>query len=119
MTASSILIDGLKTEKRRKKIRKQAEPDMPIQLSFDTQRIFKAKQIRSVDQIMFNASDMEYLSLQPTVRLEVKPFSSELENGVTLMNKVSKRNFFKAQAFTLTTISGMGLLIGLFIAYFI
>ena len=36
-----------------------------------------------------------------------------------MMNKVGKRDFFKTQAFTLVTISGMGLLIGFFIAYFI
>lgn len=119
MTATSFPMDGLKAEKRHKKLRKQAEPDQPVRLSFDTQRIFSAKQARPVEQILFNASAMEQMSYQPTVRLAVKHYSPELQKGVTMMNKVGKRNFFRTQAFTLVTISGMGLLIGFFIAYFI
>ncbi len=119
MIARSFSMDGLKPEKKSKKMRKQSESDQPVRLSFDTQRIFSAKQAKPVEQIMFNASNMEQLSFQPTVRLEVKHYSPELQKGVTLMNKVGKRNFFKTQAFTLVTISGMGLLIGFFIAYFI
>lgn len=119
MTATSFPMDALKAEKKRKKIRKQAQPDQPVRLAFDTQRIMTAKQARPVEQILFNASALEQLSYQPTVRLEVKHYSPELQKGVTMMNKVGKRNFFRTQAFTLVTISGMGLLIGFFIAYFI
>lgn len=119
MTATSFPMDALKAEKKRKKVRKQAQPDQPVRLAFDTQRIMTAKQARTVEQILFNASALEQLSYQPTVRLEVKHYSPELQKGVTMMNKVGKRNFFRTQAFTLVTISGMGLLIGFFIAYFI
>ena len=119
MTATSFPMDGLKADKRQKKLRKQAQPDQPVRLSFDTQRIFSAKQARPVEQFLFNASAMEQLSYQPTVRLEVKHYTPELQKGVTMMNKVGKSNFFRTQAFTLVTISGMGLLIGFFIAYFI
>jgi len=119
MTATSFPMDGLQTKKRHKKLRKQAQVDQPVRLSFETQRIFTAKQARPVEQILFNASALEQMSYQPTVRLEVKHYSPGLQKGVTMMNKVGKRNFFTTQAFTLVTISGMGLLIGFFIAYFI
>jgi hypothetical protein len=119
MTATSFPIDGLKAGKKRKKVRGKAEQQPPVRLSFDTQRVNAAKQARPVGQIMFHASDLERMSYQPTVRLEVKKYSPSLQKGETLMNKVGKRDFFKTQAFTLVTISGMGLLIGFFIAYFI
>ena len=119
MNATSFPLESLKTEKKRKKLPKQKELDPPVHLSFDTQRIFKAKQARPVEQILFNSSTLEQLSYQPTVRLEVKHYPPELQKGLTRMNKVGKRNFFRTQAFTLVTISGMGLLIGFFIAYFI
>lgn len=119
MTATSLPLKALKAEKKRKKVRKQAEPDQLVRLSFDTQRITAAKQARPVEQILFNASSLEQLSFQPTVRLEAKHYSPELQKGMTVMSKVGKRNFYRTQAFTLVTISGMGLLIGFFIAYFI
>jgi len=119
MTATSFPLDGLRHEKKRKRTRKQVVPNQPVHLSFDTQRIFASKQARPVGQIMFDASELEQLSFQPTVRLEFKHFSPELQKGMTQMNKVGKKDFFRTQAFTLVTISGMGLLIGFFIAYFI
>lgn len=119
MTATSFPLDGLRHEKKRKKVRKQVAPDQLVRLSFDTQQILASKQARPVQQIMFNASDLEQLSFQQTLRLVVKHYSPELQKGATMMNKVGKRDFFKTQAFTLVTISGMGLLIGFFIAYFI
>lgn len=119
MTATGFPMDSLKVKKNRKKNRREVETDQPVRLSFDTQRISSAKQARPVGQIMFNASDLERMSYQPTVRLEVKRYSPGLQKGETVMNKVGKRDFFRTQAFTLITISGMGLLIGFFIAYFI
>ena len=120
MTATSYPIRAFKGKKRTKKVREQALTDQaPVMLSFETQRVLAAKQARPVDQILMYASDTEQLSFQPTVRLEVKRYSPELEKGETLMNRVGKQDFFKTQAYMLVAISVMGLLIGFFIAYFI
>ena len=119
MTATSVPIKGLKADKRRRKARKQDLPIEPVRLSFDTQRIFSAKQARPVGHILFNASEAEQLSYQPTVPVETKRLIPELQKGATIMNKVGKHDFLKTQAATLFAISGMGLLIGFFIAYFI
>jgi hypothetical protein len=120
MTATSYPIRAFKGKKRTKKVRKQALADQaPVMLSFETQRVLAAKQARPVDQILMYASDTEQLSFQPTVRLEVKHYSPELEKGETLMNRIGKQDFFKTQAYMLVAISVMGLLIGFFIAYFI
>jgi hypothetical protein len=39
--------------------------------------------------------------------------------GETLMNKIGKKDSFKAQVVMLLAVSGMGLIIGLCIAYFV
>lgn len=91
----------------------------PVSLSFETERIIVAKQAVPVNLILMNASYTEELSFQPTVKLELSANAPEIVTGDTLMNRVGKRDFFRTQAYMLVAISGMGLLIGFFIAYFI
>lgn len=95
------------------------EKDQHVSLNFNTLRIFAANQAAPVDQIMFNLTDSEQLSFQPTVRLEFRHSISALQNGETLMNKVGKGDSFRAQVIMLFSIATLGLLIGFFIAYFI
>jgi len=141
MTAINWLFEERKPKKRAKstkigKGRKEAEIEQiaePVRLNFDTQRIFANSRPEPVSQIMLNASETQALSFQPTVQIPVKPgvnFSvginsthsnllDAFENGETLLTKVGKKDFLKIQATMMLSISFMGLIIGLCIAFLI
>jgi len=88
-----------------------------IKLSFDTQRIQKAKSAEPVDAILLNASYTEELSFQPTVPVGTKPRAPELNLGDTLANRIGQMDFRKSQALMLFSISAMGLMIGILISF--
>ena len=88
-----------------------------IRLSFDTQRIQRAKLPEPVDAIMLNASYTEELSFQPTVPVRMKPRLPDLSQGDTLANRIGRMDFRKTQALMLFSISAMGLMIGLLISF--
>lgn len=141
MTATSWFVEELKPKKRakkNKKARKEAEIEQieePVRLNFDTQRIFANSRPEPVSQIMLNASETQSLSFQATVPIPVQPgpnnssnvgvsstqsnLLDQLENGETLMNNVGKRDFLKIQTTMMLSISFMGLIIGLCIAFLI
>lgn len=122
MTANSISIPKQKYFRKRslkKSLASDTSIEQPVSLNFDTLRIFNANQNAPVEQILFNASYTEEFSFEPTVKVELKGFTPEMQKGETLMNKVGKRDFFKTQVIMLFSIATLGLLIGFFIAYFI
>ena len=91
-----------------------------IKLSFDTQRIQKAKSIEPVDAILLNASYTEELSFQPTVPVGLQPLKQrepELLQGDTLANRIARMDFRKSQALMLFSIAAIGLMIGLLISF--
>jgi|GEM_PF-1056456 hypothetical protein len=108
-----------KEKRRMKKAGMRAPLSKPVSLNFDTSRIFAANQAAPVDQIVFNATDLEAMSFQPTVKVELRQFTPEMLGGVTVMNTVGKRDYLKTQVVMLFSIAALGLMIGFFIAYFI
>ena len=135
-----------KRAKKKNKAKKEAEIDQieePVRLNFDTQRIFANSRPEPISQIMLNASETQALSFQATVRLPIKEagiengnelvnnflstnnasvisqdsFFAQLENGETLLNNVGKKDLIKIQASMILSISFMGLIIGLCIAF--
>ena len=88
-----------------------------IRLSFDTQRVQKAKSLEPVEAILCNASYTQEMSFQPTVRVQLRQVNSEFSQGATLANHIGKMDFRKSQALMFFSISGMGLMIGILISF--
>lgn len=88
-----------------------------IRLSFDTQRILRAKSPGPVEAIMLNASYTEELSFQPTVPVRLQPTAPDLQQGDTLANRIGRMDYRKTQALMLFSISAMGLMIGILISF--
>jgi len=107
----------LKALKGSKPAKTSAAGYQDIRLSFDTQRIQKAKFPEPVEAIMLNASYTEELSFQPTVPVGTKPRAPELNLGDTLANRIGQMDFRKSQALMLFSISAMGLMIGILISF--
>jgi len=107
----------LKAPKGSKPAKNSAAGYQDIKLSFDTQRIQKAKLPKPVEAIMLNASYTEELSFQPTVPVGTKPRVPELNLGDTLANRIGQMDFRKSQALMLFSISTMGLMIGILISF--
>ena len=87
-----------------------------IRLSFDTQRIQRAKSPEPVESILLNASYTQELSYQPTVPVRTKSIDPELQQGDTLANRIGRMDFRKSQALMLFSISATGLMIGILIS---
>jgi len=90
-----------------------------IRLSFDTKRILCANAPKSIESILLQASNIEELSFQPTVPVKLKSISAEVNDGVTVANRIGRMDYRKSQALVMFSISGMGLLIGLLISFVI
>lgn len=88
-----------------------------VRLSFDTQRIQRAKSPEPVESILLNATYTQELSFQPTVPVSIKPIAPELRLGDTLANRIGRMDFRKTQALMLFSISVMGLMIGIMISF--
>lgn len=88
-----------------------------VQLSFDTQRIQRAKSPEPVESILLNATYTQELSFQPTVPVSIKPIDPEILLGNTLANRIGRMDFRKSQALMLFSISAMGLMIGILISF--
>ena len=88
-----------------------------IRLSFDTQRIQRAKSPEPVESILLNATYTQELSFQPTVPVGLKPIEPEINLGDTLANRIGRMDFRKSQALMLFSISAMGLMIGILISF--
>ncbi len=88
-----------------------------IRLSFDTQRVQKAKSPEPVEAILLNASYTEELSFQPTVPVRMQSTPPGLQQGDTLANRIGQMDFRKSQALMLFSISAMGLMIGILISF--
>ena len=65
-----------------------------IRLSFDTQRIQRAKSPEPVESILLNASYTQELSYQPTVPVRTKSIDPELQQGDTLANRIGRIDAF-------------------------
>lgn len=87
-----------------------------IRLSFDTQRIQRAKSPEPVESILLDASYTQELSYQPTVPVRTKSIDPELQQGETLVNRIGRMDFRKSQALMLFSISATGLMIGILIS---
>lgn len=87
-----------------------------IRLSFDTQRIQRAKSPEPVDSILLNASYTQELSYQPTVPVRTNSIDPEFHQGDTLANRIGRMDFRKSQALMLFSISATGLMIGILIS---
>ena len=87
-----------------------------IRLSFDTQRIQRAKAPEPVESILLNATYTQELSFQPTVPVSLKPIEPEIHLGDTLANRIGRMDYRKTQALMLFSISAMGLMIGILIS---
>ncbi len=107
----------LKTPGNKKTAKTSAAYYQDIKLSFDTQRIHKAKSAKPVEAIMLNASYTEELSFQPTVPVSLIPRQPEFSQGDTLANRIARMDFRKSQALMFFSISAMGLMIGLLISF--
>ena len=90
-----------------------------IRLSFDTKRILSANAPKSIDSILLQASNTEELSFQPTVPVKLKSEGAEINDGLTVANRIGRMDYRKSQALVMFSISGMGLLIGLLISFVI
>jgi len=88
-----------------------------IRLSFDTQRVQRAKSPEPVESILLSATYTQELSFQPTVPVKTKPSEPGLYLGVTMANRVGQVDFRKSQALMLCSISAMGLMIGILISF--
>jgi len=88
-----------------------------IRLSFDTQRVQRAKAPEPVESILLNATYTQELSFQPTVPVGVKPIDPEIHLGNTLANRIGRMDYRKSQALMLFSISAMGLMIGILISF--
>ena len=88
-----------------------------VRLSFDTQRIQRAKSPEPVEAILLNASYTEEMSFQPTVPIRLMPTTPGINQGDTLANRIGRMDFRKTQALMLFSISAMGLMIGLLISF--
>lgn len=88
-----------------------------IRLSFDTQRIQRAKTPEPVESILLNASYTEELSFQPTVPVRTPFVEPQIHLGDTLANRIGQMDFRKSQALMLFSISTMGLMIGILISF--
>lgn len=98
-------------------VNKSAVGFQDVRLSFDTQRIRRAKSLESIELILLNASFTEEMSFQPTVPVRLKPINPEIHQGDTLANRIGRMDFRKTQALMLFSISAMGLMIGLLISF--
>ena len=94
-----------------------ALPD--VRLSFDTQRVQRAKSPEPVESILLNATYTQEFSFQPTVPVSLKPIEPEIQFGDTLANRIGQMDFRKSQALMLISISVMGLMIGILISFII
>ena len=88
-----------------------------IRLSFDTQRIQRAKTPGPVESILLDASYTEELSFQPTVPVRTHIAEPGIHLGDTLANRIGQMDFRKSQALMLFSISAMGLMIGILISF--
>jgi len=96
---------------------KSAAGYQDVRLSFDTQRIQRAKSPEPVEAIMLNATYTEEMSFQPTVPVRIMPTNPGINQGDTLANRIGRMDFRKTQALMLFSISAMGLMIGLLISF--
>lgn len=88
-----------------------------IRLSFDTQRVQRAKSPEPVESILLNATYTQELSFQPTVPVRTPTVQPEIHFGDTLANRIGQMDFRKSQALMLFSISAMGLMIGILISF--
>lgn len=107
----------LKAPRGNSKPKKAASCNQEVRLTFDTQRVQRAKSPERVESILLNASFTEELSFQPTVPVRLKTISPEVHEGNTLANRIGRMDFRKSQALMLFSISAMGLMIGLLISF--
>ena len=88
-----------------------------VHLSFDTQRIQRAKAPEPVESILLNATYTQELSFQPTVPVRMKPIDQDVHLEDTLANRIGSMDYRKSQALMLFSTSAMGLMIGILISF--
>ena len=106
-----------KSRKQGKKASLEA-PVADVSLSFNTQRLRALKSAAPIASLL-TASPLEELSFQQTIAVKPKNSAASFLNGETIATKIGQMDYNKSQAVMLISASGVGLLIGLFIAYFI
>ena len=107
----------LKPKGARSSFKNYAAAHQDIRLSFDTQRVQRAKSPEPVESILLNATYTQELSFQPIVPVRLKPIEPEIQLGDTLANRIGQMDFRKSQALMLFSISAMGLMIGILISF--
>lgn len=107
----------LKPKGARGSFKNYAAAYQDIRLSFDTQRIQRAKTPEPIESILLNATYTQELSFQPTVPVSLKPVEPEIQFGDTQANRIGRMDFRKSQALMLFSISAMGLMIGILISF--
>lgn len=107
----------LKPKGSRSSFKNYAAAYQAIRLSFDTQRIQRAKTPEPIESILLNATYTQELSFQATVPVSLKPVEPEIQFGDTLANRIGRMDFRKSQALMLFSISAMGLMIGILISF--
>ncbi len=106
-----------KAKGSRRNLRNEAVDYQEIRLSFDTQRVQRAKTPEPVESILLNATYTQEMSYQPTLPVSLKSVDPEIYFENTLATRVGRMDFRKTQAIMLFTISTMGLIIGILISF--
>ncbi|MFZ3070336.1 MAG: hypothetical protein WA110_04345 [Anaerolineaceae bacterium] len=101
-----------------KKSRKKANPDEVVLAFYDRQKREPIEEA-PIHEIVMNAPPEEMLSYEPTRRVPVRNTGKLTFDGATVATRLSAAGFKKAQTLMVISSSFLGLLIGIFIAFFV